>query len=157
MQNKSIYPIEGKWQTFLLRRFYECYSQGIKLEDREDDDTNVDPDTLIQNIPLVALLAGEPTMLETLRESILQMQVNDMMVAVVMTASRLIERYILDSASPGDEESSCHPVEQVIQDLKHPDRAYPDVLDRGMASHLIRVVENRALDHNEASYKFGVA
>ena len=44
--------------------------QVIKLEDREDDDTNVDPDNLVRNIPL--------------------------MIAVTMAASRLIECYILD-------------------------------------------------------------
>lgn len=155
--DKSIYPIEGKWKNFLLRRFCECYSQGIKLKDRKDDDTNVDPDNLIRNIPLVALLAGKPELLETLRESILQMQVNDMMVAVVMTASRLMERYILDGASPGDEGSSCHPVERVIRDLVDPDHTCHDVLDLAMASHLKKVLENRTLDHTEASYKFGVS
>lgn len=151
-----MYPIEGKWQGFLLRRFCSCYSKGVKVEDVDEDDTNVDPDNLLRNIPLVVLLAGRPELLETLHESMLQMQVNDMMVAVAMMVSRLIERYILDGASPGDE-GSCHPVEYVIQDLKRPDRACPDMLDLSMASHLKKVLENKAMDHSEASYMFGVA
>lgn len=114
----------------------------------------MDPDSIVRNIPLVALLAGKPELLETLRESVLQIQSNDMMVVVVMAASRLIERYILDGSSS---EGSCHPVEVVIQDLKRPDRACPDVLDLAMASHLNKVLENRHLDHRAASIKFGVS
>lgn len=132
--------------------------QGIKVEDGKEDDTNVDPDNIVRNIPLVALLAGKPELMETLRESVLQTQVNDMMVAVVMTASRLIERYILDvGLSQGDEGPSSHPIERVIQDLKQPDHACPDVLDLAMVSHLKKVLENRDLSHEEASLKFGVS
>ena len=123
----------------------------------EADDTNLDPDNIVRNIPLVALLAGKPELMETLRESVLQMQDNDMMVAVVLAASRLIERYILDGSSANGSEGSCHPVETVVQDLKHHDRSCPDALDLAMASHLNKVLENRDMGHREASMKFGVS
>lgn len=155
MRDKSIYPIQGKWQNFLLRRFSECYAQGVRIEDRTDDrDTNLDPDNIIRNIPLVALLAGKPELMETARESILQMQSNDMMVAIVMTALRVIERFILNGRS---EDVELHPVEQVMRDLKHPDRTCPDTLDLAMASHLKKVLEYRDCNHEEASMKFGVS
>jgi hypothetical protein len=130
------------------------------VEDEVENDTNVDPDNIVRNIPLVALLAGKPKFLETLHESILQMQVNDMMVAVVMTASRLIERYILNGMSSRQSDStssSCHPVEQVIHDLKQLDRAYPDMLDIAMVSHLNKVLASRDLNHEVAAKKFGVS
>ena len=175
MQDKSMYPVTGKWQDFIMRRFSECYGRGMKLEDLDEDDTNVDPDCIIMNIPLVALLAGKPRLMEILRESTLQMQVNDMMVSVVMMASRLIERYILDSASAGNTEATssssssstqqqqqqqqqpCHPVQQVMRDLKKPDRACADALDLAMVSHLNKVLDCKDLSHEDASIKFGVS
>ena len=114
----------------------------------------MDPDNLMRNIPLVALLAGKPELLETLRESLLQMHTNDMMIVVAMAASRLIERYILDGQS---QDVVCRLVEQVIKDMKCPDRSCADALDLALCSHLKKVLESRDMSHEDASMKFGVS
>lgn len=154
--DRSMYPIQGKWRGALLRRFTECYSKGESVEDMKTDDSNVDPDGLIRCIPLVALLAGRKELLETLQDSISQLQTNDMIVAVVMAVSRLIERYILNGASESSE-GSLNPVEQVVRDLKSPDRVCAGDLDLAMVSHLNKVLQNRAVRHEDASVKFGVS
>ena len=158
MKDKSMYPIDGKWQGFLLRRFVKCYSEGKTVEEEHElDDTNVDPDNLVRNIPLTLLLAGKPELLETLRESLLQMQTNDMMIVVGMAVSRLIERYILDAADPQNPDDVVHPLKRVIEDLKCPDRACADSLDKGMVSHLNEVLENKTLSIPDAHAKFGIS
>ena len=154
--DRSMYPIQGKWRNALLRRFTECYSKGERVEDMKTDDTNVDPDGFIRCIPLVALLAGRKELMETLQDSISQLQTNDMIVAVVMAVSRLIERYILNATSESSE-GSLSPVERVVQDLRSPDRACAGDLDLAMVSHLNKVLENKAVGHAEASAKFGIA
>lgn len=159
--DRSMYPIQGKWRNALLRRFTECYAKGESVEDMKTEDTNVDPDGLVRCIPLVALLAGRgEKLMETLQDSISQLQTNDMIVAVVMAVSRLIERYILDGTSD-DERSegshALHPVERVVQDLRSPDRVCAGDLDLAMVSHLNKVLGNKAVGHKEASAKFGIA
>lgn len=127
------------------------------MEALKEADNNVDPDGLVQNIPLVAFLTGKPELLDTLYESVLQLQTNDMMVGVVMMASRLLERYILNSSmTEEDEKKQIHPIEQVISDLKDPGRKSAEPLDLAMASHLDKVLKNRALSNEDASAKFGV-
>lgn len=157
MADKSMYPIQGKWQGFLLRRFATCHSEGKTLEETKEEDTNVDPDNIIRNIPLIAMLAGKPELMDTLYKSILQVQINDMIVVVVMAVSRLIERYILNGSLEGGADDSLHPVERVIRDLKDPGRVCADQLDLAMAGHLNKVLENRAVSVEDASRNFGVS
>ena len=149
------YPVKGKWRGFLVRRFVECrHGRGKTVEESVEVDTNVDPDNIIRNIPLVALLAGRPDMLDILEQSVLQLQVADVMIAVVMAVSRILERYILDASS--DESVSEHPIERVCQDLRDPGRRCGDSLDLAMASHFTEVLNSRSLSVEEASAKFGI-
>ena len=152
LRDQSEYPIHQKWRGFILRRFTECHAKGVTVESLKEEDANLDPDNIPRNIPLVAMLAGKPELLSTLQESVLQTQTNDMMVAIVMAAARIIERYILN----GSAEPPVHPVEQVMQDLRNPKRLCPDDLDLAMAKHLKDVLENKALSVQDASTKFGV-
>ncbi len=144
-----------------MRRFVECYSKDKgTVAGCSDDDTNVDPDNIIRNIPLVALLAGRPELMDTLLESMEQLQVADIMVAIVSATSRIIERYILDASqdcSDSDGGVSVHPIEYVCRDLKDPQRSSPDPLDTAMVSHFNQVFESRSLSVEQASANFGVS
>ena len=152
------YPIQGKWKNFLVRRFVDCHgSEGAgTVEASIHDDTNVDPDNLIRNIPLVALLAGKKAMLDTLQDSILQLQCADLMVAVVTATSRILERYILCGSGESGT-SEVHPIERVCQDLRRPDRACPDPLDTAMVSYFNEVLKSKSMSVEAASAKFGVS
>ncbi len=153
MKEKSMYPIHGKWQSFQLRRFAKCHSEGVTVESLKEEDSNLDPDCIPRNVPLIALLAGRPELLSTLQESVLLTQTNDMMMAIVSSTARLIERYIMNGTTDG----SKHPIEQVIRDLKDLNRLCPDDLDLAMAKHFKDVLEHRALSVKDASVKFGVS
>lgn len=158
VSNRSAYPINGKWRNFLLRRFVDCYSSKTgSVEASVDDDASIDPDNIVRNIPLVAFLAGKNDFLETLQQSILQLQYNEMMMAVVMGTSRIIERYILNASHWLDVGEKIHPIEQVVQDLRDPDRVSMDSLDTAMISHFNQVLGSRNMSLKDASAKFGAS
>ena len=146
----SMFPIQGKWRNPLLLRFSNLHAEGKKVEDMLEEDLNVDPDNIPRLVPLVALLAGKPNMLEMAYDAAAQLQKSDLILTTVMAACRLMERYILDGAS-----ADVHSLEKVIEDLKKSDRSFPLPLDRAMAGHLKDVLETRGLDMAEAAKKFG--
>ena len=150
MGNRSMYPIQGKWQTFVLRRFSNLHAEGKVVENMLEEDRNVDPDNIPRLVPLIAALAGTPNMLETAFDAAAQLQKSDLILTSVMSACRLIEQYILHGAS-----ADVHPVENVIADLKKRDRSFPLPLDRAMAGHLKDVFETRDLGVVETAKKFG--
>ena len=150
MTNKSMFPIQGKWRNFLLRRFSNLYAEGKEVEDMLEEDLNVDPDNIPRLVPLVAFLAGKPNMLETAYDAAAQLQKSDLMLTSVMAACRLMQQYILDGAS-----ADVSSLEKVIEDLKKPDRAFPLPLDRAMSGHLKDVLDTRGLGVVETAKKFG--
>ena len=150
MADKSMFPIQGKWRNFLLRRFSNMYAEGKEVEDMLEEDMNVDPDNIPRLVPLVALLAGKANMLETAYDAAAQLQKSDLMLTSVMAACRLVEQYILDGAS-----ADVMSLEKVIEDLKKTDRAFPLPLDRAMSGHLKDVLQTRGLGVVEAAKKFG--
>lgn len=155
MTDRSSYPIQGKWQNQLLKRFARLHAEGKLLEDMKEEDKNKDPDNFIRNIPLIAMLAGKPELLDTLQDSIFQFQSNDLIVAFVTAIGRLVECYVLDGDDPRDPDR--HPLERVARELKRPGRACPDDLDLAVAGHLNKVMENRDISIAEATLQFGVA
>ena len=160
MVDKSMFPFEGKWRNALLRRFVECHSSEVgSVEASIKEDFNVDPDNIIRNIPLVVFLAGKKDFLEILQQSTLQLLSNDMMMALVMAISRVIERYILNASglSADGLKDDVHPIEQVIQDLRCPGRSCADSLDTAMISLFNEVLRSRGLSLEEASGKFGIS
>ena len=150
MADRSMFPIQGKWRNFLLRRFSNLYAEGKEVEDMLEEDLNVDPDNIPRLVPLVALLAGKPNVLETAYDAASQLQKSDLMLTSVMAACRLMEQYILDGAS-----ADVRSLEKVIDDLKKPDRAFPLPLDRAMSGHLKDMLETRGLGVAETAKKFG--
>ena len=150
MTDKSMFPIQGKWRNFLLRRFSNLYAEGKEVEDMLEEDLNVDPDNIPRLVPLVAFLAGKPNMLETAYDAAAQLQKSDLMLTSVMAACRLMQQYILDGAS-----ADVSSLEKVIEDLKKPDRAFPLPLDRAMSGHLKDVLDTRGLGVVETAKKFG--
>ena len=147
-KDASKLPMEGKWQTFLLRRFVNCHAAGKKVEDLEEEDTNVDPDNIPRIVPLVALYAGKPDLLQLAEEAALQIQVADTTVSIVLATCRIMEQYVL---------SVDKPVERVIEDLKSPSRILPQSLDRAVAGYLQAALESEGLPVAEVTQKFGKA
>ena len=148
MTDMSNYPKEGKWQTFLLRRFVNCHAAGRKVEDLEEEDTNVDPDNIPRSIPLVALYAGKPDLLRRAEEAALQLQVADTTLSIVLTTCRIMEQYVL---------SVDKPVEKAVEDLKSPSRINPQSLDRAVAGYLQTALESEGLPVAEVTQMFGKA
>ena len=157
MTDKSDYPIQGKWQNFLLRRFSKCYAEGKTVEDLDEVDKNVDPDNIPRCVALIALYAGKPEYLDLAYEASNQFHSSDMMLAVDLAAFRIMEQYILGTTGGKSDASVCPEVEKVIEDLKCPDRLCPDSLDRAIAGHLQDVSESKNLSVKEATKKFGRA
>ena len=158
MKDKSMYPINGKWQGFNLRRFTNLYSKGKCLEDESEEDTNVDPENIIRSVPLVAMYAGDPDMLSTVHNASSQLQTSDLILTIVLASCRIMEQYIVtndDGSNP--KEDFCPQVDKVIEDLKSSSRIYPNSLDRAVAGFLKEVVDCRQLSVDEATKKFGVA
>ena len=151
--DRSIYPIQGKWRTFLLRRFANLHAEGKEVEDMPEEDLNLDPDNIPRLVPLVALLAGQPSMLETTYNAACQLQKSDLMLTSVMCACRLMEQYVLGRGEGGGED--VHPVDKVMEDLKKPTRSFPLPLDLAMAGHLKEVFATRDLGVVEVAKKFG--
>lgn len=152
-----MFPIKGKWKTFLLRRFSKLYSNKKSLEDEFDEDTNVDPDNIIRSVPLVALYAGQTEMLSTIHHAASQLQTSDMILAVVLASCRILEQYIVSERTDKVSETSCPQLERVVEDLKSPGRIYPNSLDRPIAGFLKDVLDSSRLTVDEATKKFGVA
>ena len=147
LKDKSQLPIDGKWQNVTLRRFSECHAAGKSVSDLTDDDNNVDPDSIVRLVPFVALYAGKPEFLEQVEEATTQLQTSDMTVTIILAVCRIMEQYMLQTH--GD------PVKDVIQELKSPDRAHPQSLDRAVAVHLQAAVDSLDQTVFEAVRKFG--
>ena len=151
MRDKSMFPIQSKWRSFLLTRFTEYYPTGRTLEDYPDIVHNVDPDNIVRLVPLVALYAGKPEMLIKAGNAIMQLQVSDIAVTVVLAACRVLEQYILH----GQTEEGETLVNKVIEELKSPARVNPKSLDRAVAGHLQTALDCRAMSVQEATLNFG--
>ena len=151
MKDKSMYPITGAWRGFVSRRFIECYSSGKNVCDLKEEDKNVDPNNIPRLVALVALYAGKPELLDKAEEAALQMQYSDMVLAVVLTACRVMEQYILHG------KSHDNVIEKVIEELKSKGRLHPLDLDRATAGHLQAVLDSQSLSVVEATRKFGKA
>lgn len=158
MSDKSMYPIHGNWRNGLLRRFCELHSEGRTLDDLTEEDKNVDPDNIPRLVPLVALYAGKPEMLEQAENAAAQLQSNDASLAIVLAACRLIERFVLASRpAVVDSQTLQSLVESVVKDLKSPGRLNPQSLDLAVAGHLQAALGSCDLSVAEATRKFGKA
>ena len=152
MKDKSMYPIKGKWRNYVLNRFVTYFPTGVTLEDYVHDDPNVDPDNIVRLIPLVALYAGRPDMLQIAEEAALQLQVNDMIITLVLAACRIIQQFILHG-----EIGPEHQLRAVIAELKSPSRAHPQSLDLAVAGHLQKALDCRQVEVETATAQFGKA
>lgn len=151
MKDRSMYPIKGKWRTFVLTRFTQYYPTGQSLEEYVDEDTNVDPDSIVRLVPLVALYAGKPEMLEIAEKAVKQLQVDDMVIAIVLAACRILEQYILHGQSQEADKLVCN----VIAELKTPSHSNPKPLDRAVAGHLQTALDLKEKEVAEVTVKFG--
>lgn len=152
MQDKSKYPIKGKWRNLVLNRFIQYFPTGVSLEEYVDDDTNVDPDNITRLIPLVALYAGRPDMLKVAEEAALQSQVNDMIITLVLASCRIVQQFILYEGMSLENHLST-----VIAELKSSSRANPKPLDLAVAGHLQKALDCREMSVEAATAHFGKA
>ena len=152
MKDKSMFPIKSKWRNFVLNRFIQYYPTGMSLDDYTDDDRNVDPDNITRLVPLVAMYAGRPDMLDVAEEAALQLQVNDMIITIILAVCRIVEQFILHGDTDIEKLLSA-----VIAELKSPSRAHPNPLDRAVAGHLQKAMDCREKDVEAATAQFGKA
>ncbi len=148
------YPIQGKWQNFMLRRFAKLYSENKKLEDEREEDTNDDPDSILRCVPLVALLCGRPELLSTAHDACSMFQTSDIILTIVLAACRVMEQYLLQDGAKDDGTSQ---VEKVIEDLKSSNRVFPLDLDLAVSGFFGDALATKHMSVNEATVKLGKA
>lgn len=148
------YPIQCKWQTFILTRFAKLHSENKKLEDERDEDTNDDPDSIARCVPLVALLCGHPELLSTAYEACSMLQSSDIILTIILAACRIMEQYLLQD---GSEVDGSPQVEKVIEDLKSSKRSFPCDLDMAVSGFLNDALATKDMSVDEATAKLGKA
>lgn len=148
------YPIQSKWQTFVLRRFVKLHSGGKKLENEREEDTNDDPDSIARCVPLVALLCDHPELLSTAYDVCSMLQSSDIILTIILAACRILEQYLIQD---GSEVDGSPQVEKVIADLKSSQRAFPFDLDLAVSGFLGDALATKHMSVDEATAKLGKA
>jgi len=142
---KLTLPISAPWRNVSIKDFLKKVDDG-ESETGSDNDIQIDAVTRIA--PVVALYAGRKDMLNKVEEMIRVTQNNDIPVAFALAAARILEYYILNGSKPDV-------IEQVIKDLKNPQRLNPTDLDISMVSHFRKVLDASSMDHTAAAAQFG--
>lgn len=143
---KKVLPIKATWRNFSIKVFLQKYEQG--LEDTGcDKDEQID--CVLRIIPVVALYAGKPEMLDKAEEVIRVTQNSDTSVAVGLAAARILEQYILYG-------NKSDVLESVIEELSNPKRTNPQDLDKALAGQLREVLNSKEMDHRTAAKKFKI-
>ncbi|CAI9723581.1 Hypothetical predicted protein [Octopus vulgaris] len=86
-------PINGCWRNGSIRDFLKNYEEK-KQETGSESDEQVD--CVLRIIPVAALYAGHPQLLDKVEEVVRLTQNNDVAVAFGLLAARLLEIYILN-------------------------------------------------------------
>ncbi|KAH3796858.1 crystallin J1A-like [Dreissena polymorpha] len=138
------YPIDGPWRHASIKEFLRNFAEGKEVTGAIDDEQI---DCALRVVPVVALYAGRPEMLSVAEQVIRQTQNNDLAVAVGLTASRLLEYYILHG--PSDDA-----IDDVIRQLSTAGRSNPQELDTAMVAFLREVVRKKNVPHLQATKDF---
>ncbi|KAK7094696.1 crystallin J1A-like [Littorina saxatilis] len=140
---KPTLPISRPWRHGSIKHFLS--NMEAKKEDTgsEDDDQI---DCVLRMVPVCALYAGRPEMLDRVEDVLRVTQNSDTAVAMGLAAARILEQFILH----GD---SGEVLEKVLSDLSSNSRQNPQELDRAVAGHLRQVQKCLNVDHHTAVTK----
>lgn len=145
-EKPTVYPIDGPWRHFSIKDFLRKYDEG---KDETGSETDKQMDCVIRIVPVVALYAGRPEMLDVAEQVIRTTQNSDTSVAVGLAAARLLEFYILHGAM-------ARGVESVIQDLSNQNRANAQDLDKALISFLREVIRLKDKPHIQSARTFRI-
>nr|XP_054755491.1 crystallin J1A-like [Lytechinus pictus] len=137
------FPIHGPWRDKVLKDFLAKYA--TKEEETGSDDMT-DMHAVIQVVPVVALYAGQPEMLEKVEEAVSVTMTADEAIVHSLAAARILEYFILNG-------SNGNVVDDVIKELRDPNRTSPHSLDKAVIGFLEKVKRNRTVPHFNAATK----
>ncbi|XP_050409605.1 crystallin J1A [Patella vulgata] len=137
-------PIQGRWLHKSLMDFLQNYKDGKS----ETGSADKSADCCIRMVPVVALYAGQPDMLERVRQVVQVTQNDELLIAAALAGARILENFILKGNNPSA-------VQEVIIELCKPTRKSPTDLDEKMVECLKQVLEAKDCPHTEVAVKFG--
>ncbi|OWF44538.1 crystallin J1A-like [Mizuhopecten yessoensis] len=136
---KQTFPIKGPWRHFSVKEFLVNHKAGNEQTGSPTDDQI---DGVVRIVPVVAMYAGHPDMLNMAEEVIRVTQESDFTVVVALCAARILEHFILNG--PSDQV-----LEAVIKQMEDPHRANPQELDRAMVGKLREVLHGQQVNHRD--------
>ncbi|KAH9507249.1 hypothetical protein Btru_056716 [Bulinus truncatus] len=116
---KESYPVNRPWRHGCIRDFIKNVDGKITPTGSSEDDQI---DCAIRIIPLVALYAGQPNMLEMVEKGLRVLQESDMSVAAGLAAARVLEQFILLDDDQGD---VLQKVAEILIDPPSPEPSRP--------------------------------
>ncbi|XP_005092833.2 crystallin J1A [Aplysia californica] len=141
---KKSLPIHGPWRHGCIKDFLaNMYADKNPTGSETDDQI----DCAIRVIPLVAMYAGQPDLLDKAEAALRVLQESDTSIACGLAAVRVLEQYIL-TGKPEDV------LQKVTDTLNDPDRNCPQDLDRAVIGQLRAVVRALGTSHEVAVPKY---
>ncbi|KAI8785317.1 crystallin J1A [Biomphalaria glabrata] len=138
------YPVNRPWRHGCLRDFIKNIHDKVTPPGSPEDDQI---DCAVRIIPLVAMYAGHPQMLEVVEKGLRVLQESDLAATIGLAAARILEQYIL-LGDPGDVLTT------VSNKLSDAHREYPQELDKAVAGQIHQVERVRNEPHAVAVNKY---
>jgi len=147
-ERKWSMPLPGPWRHGSVKGFLKQYViEEKRFPDCGSKDEQVDG--VCKVAPVVALLAGDPSMLSTVDMAVRVVQNTDKASAFACGFARVLEKLILGSAT-----SVPEAIEAAAADMKQADRGFKTAMDEEVANNLGKVVgEFAGLPHSEVGVK----
>ncbi|KAK7471599.1 hypothetical protein BaRGS_00035762 [Batillaria attramentaria] len=123
---KRTLPISRPWRHASIKHFLANMEQGKEDTGSEADDQI---DSVLRMVPVCALYAGRPEMLDRVEDVLRVTQNSDMAVSIALAAARILEQFILHGQTKDV-------LERVLADLSNNQRQNPQELDRAVAGYL---------------------
>nr|KAG5689014.1 hypothetical protein BaRGS_030665 [Batillaria attramentaria] len=137
---KRTLPISRPWRHASIKHFLANMEQGKEDTGSEADDQI---DSVLRMVPVCALYAGRPEMLDRVEDVLRVTQNSDMAVSIALAAARILEQFILHGQTKDV-------LERVLADLSNNQRQNPQELDRAVAGYLRQVQSALSLSHHDA-------
>lgn len=137
---KPSLPIHRPWRNGSIKHFLANMEQGKQETGSESDDQI---DCVLRMVPVCALFAGRPDMLDNVEKVLRVTQNSDMAVSMGLAAARILEQYVLHG------QTKCA-LETVLSDLSDSQRQNPQELDRAVCGYLRQVQRTITMPHHAA-------
>lgn len=143
-ERKWSMPLPGPWRHGSIKGFLKQYVTE-KKQYPECGSTDEQVDGVCKVAPVVALLAGDPSMLPTVDTAVRVVQNTDKAAAFACGFARVLEKLVL--GTPTVQEA----IAAATKDLMDPSRSFQTTLDQEVAQNLERVLgELSHLSHADA-------